>query len=311
MSKYTTAQGIRYEGQDLTGLTAHTAVEYMLACIPVLRQFHNIQAKTQRKLVVATAIVLRQFEEMEDDPIDSSQITSKELVDGGHHETQVNFLDIINTIVRASYDEGKVDHHDLLDVAYWICLRQEVYSAFTQKRTPQMLLAPEHWIDAATVDKTVMHAAQVAKWLFEDRSVDEWSTWPNFLVNVSIKTDVIRSSERATNNTRAEHLMSNTVRANTKTPFEQGEWGGFSYDLVWVRSGCYWCSTRFNCENGLDIRRTGPCCFTRPPGTSKSGGQSTRHRPRIVRRGYTPAVLPTSSCQCDHGHPAVWRFLHG
>ncbi|KAF3053336.1 hypothetical protein E8E11_011172 [Didymella keratinophila] len=90
-------------------------------------------------------------------------------------QTKVNFLDIINAVIRNSYDEANIGRHEFLDVAYWICLRQEVYSAFTQKRTPRMLLAPEQWHNATTVNKTVMHAAQVAKWLFEGGQSTEWS----------------------------------------------------------------------------------------------------------------------------------------
>jgi hypothetical protein len=149
----------------------------MLVCIPALRQFHESQDKEHRKLIVATAIVLRQFEEMEDEGNESSQDGFLDYNHDNHRQARVNFLDIINTIIRSSYDEGSFDRHELLDVAYWICLRQEVYSAFTQKRTPQMLLAPEQWANAATVNKMVMHAAQVAKWLFDDQSVEEWSTY--------------------------------------------------------------------------------------------------------------------------------------
>jgi hypothetical protein len=175
MSEYATSEGIRYEGQHLTSLTADSAVEYMLACIPALREFHKVHDKENRELIVATAIVLRQFEEMEDEKDVLSQPEFTEHGNDTQPQAQVNFLDIINAIIRSSYDEGNFDRHELLDVAYWICLRQEVYSAFTQKRTPRMLLAPEQWTDAVTVNKMVMHTAQVAKWLFDDRSIVEWS----------------------------------------------------------------------------------------------------------------------------------------
>jgi hypothetical protein len=175
VSKYVTPDGIEYEGQSLMGLTSHAAVEYMLACIPALRGFHGIQDKEHRKLIVATAIVLRQFEEMEDESDVSSQIDFVEHSGETNHQARVNFLDIINSIIRSSHDEGNFNRNELLDVAYWICLRQEVYSAFTQKRSPRTLLAPEQWTNAAAVNKMVMHAAQVAKWLFDDQTLEEWS----------------------------------------------------------------------------------------------------------------------------------------
>ncbi|XPS74037.1 hypothetical protein M3J09_006163 [Ascochyta lentis] len=174
LARYTTLEGYQYEGQHLAGLTVHSAVEYMLACIPALKEFHRIQDKEHRKLIVATAIILRQFEEIEDES-DSCQPT---IADGNgevHPQVRVNFLDIINATIRSSHDEGIFDRHELLDVAYWICLRQEVYSAFTEKRSPQMLLAPEQWTSAATANKMVMHTAQVAKWLFSEQEIGEWS----------------------------------------------------------------------------------------------------------------------------------------
>lgn len=176
MTRYVTTNGFQYDGQPLKGLTAYTAMEYMLACIPALRDFHMITDKEHRKLIVATAIVLRQFEEMEDEN-DPSVLAVPDSNSGGDCRVQVNFLDIINAIIRSSRDEGNFDRHEFLDVAYWICLRQEVYFAFTQKRSPQMLLAPEQWTNAAAVNKMVMHAAQAAKWLFGDGSLDEWSTY--------------------------------------------------------------------------------------------------------------------------------------
>lgn len=166
---------VKYNGQSLEGLTADTCVEYMLRCIPALRGFHEVRDKAHRNLIVATAIVLRQYEEMEEEvgnALVDSEGTPTSMAAGT--TMQVNFLDIINAIIRDSHSEGNFHRHELLDVAYWICLRQEVYSAFTQKRMPRMLLAPEQWADASTVNKTVMHAAQVAKWLFEDRSSGEW-----------------------------------------------------------------------------------------------------------------------------------------
>lgn len=165
---------IQYEGELLPNLDAHSSVEYMLACIPALRSFHETNDIMRKKLIVATAIVLRQFEEMENEE-DCSHITDTTQIDNEvRRQSQVNFLDIINTIIRDSHNKGDFNHQGFLDVAYWICLRQEVYSAFTQKRVPQMLLAPEQWASAAPVNKMVMHAAQVAKWLSEDRNLEEW-----------------------------------------------------------------------------------------------------------------------------------------
>lgn len=149
-------------------------MENMLACIPALRSFHQTQDKEHQELIVATAIILRQFEEMEDDEENSSFTTPEPTSPNTPNSERVNFLDIINTVIRSSHLEETFDPQGLSNAAYWISLRQEVYYAFRRGRSPQMLLAPEQWVHAAPANKTVMHAAQVAKWLFEYRSEQEW-----------------------------------------------------------------------------------------------------------------------------------------
>ena len=176
--EYQTPQGILYRGHLLHDVTQHYATEHMLACIPALRDFHQIQDKEHRELIVATAIILRQFEEMEEDEDDIVDAVSPTDVNVTTQSTRVNFLNIINAVIRSSYSEGNFDRQGLFDVAYWISLRQEVYYGLTRRRSPKMLLAPEQWSHAATVNKTVMHAAQVSKWLHGSRSKQEWRKSP-------------------------------------------------------------------------------------------------------------------------------------
>ena len=177
LPEYRTPQGILYHGQILPNITSNTAVEYMLECIPALREFHDIQDEERREHIIATAVILRQFEEMEmeeeEDDINYSSGTDGNNVDNHTHE-RVNFLAIENAVVRSSHLEGVFHRQGLLNAAYWIALRQEVYYSFTRKHSPQMLLAPALWLGASTVNKMVMHAAQVAKWLWDDNSEHEW-----------------------------------------------------------------------------------------------------------------------------------------
>ncbi|KAJ4341539.1 hypothetical protein N0V95_007185 [Ascochyta clinopodiicola] len=105
MAQYKTLKGYQYEGQDLTGLTCHSAVKYMLACIPALREFHGFQDKERKELIVATAVILRQYEEIEDES-DPYQPTIEDDNRGVRTQVRVNFLDIINSIIRNSLNEG-------------------------------------------------------------------------------------------------------------------------------------------------------------------------------------------------------------
>lgn len=55
-----------YHGQPLPGLGEHAAVEYMLRCIPALRQFDGATtADDYRGSIMATAVILRQLEEID------------------------------------------------------------------------------------------------------------------------------------------------------------------------------------------------------------------------------------------------------
>lgn len=89
---------------------------------------------------------------------------------------RVNFLAIINAVVRSSQPQSLVDdgQASLFHAAYWMAVRQEVFYAFIRRQTPQMWLEKSAWDAASLVNKTVMHASQVAKWLWEDKSEDEW-----------------------------------------------------------------------------------------------------------------------------------------
>ncbi|KAL3426594.1 ArcA-like protein [Phlyctema vagabunda] len=176
LPKYRTSQGVLYCGQLLPNVTSSSAVEYMLTCIPALREFHDTQDEEHREYIMATAVILRQFEEMEDDEDDINLSESLEGPDTpAYPQNRGNFLAIINTVVRSSYSEDLFRRQGLFSAAYWIALRQEVYYAFTRGQSPQMILLPSTlWQDATIVNKMIMHTAQVAKWFRTDKSEQEW-----------------------------------------------------------------------------------------------------------------------------------------
>jgi hypothetical protein len=87
---------------------------------------------------------------------------------------RVNFLAIINAVLRSSNSADLVKRLDLLDASYWIALRQEVYYALRRGYSPQMMEPPVAWDDISAQNKLVIHASQVAKWLYDDRSEAEW-----------------------------------------------------------------------------------------------------------------------------------------
>ncbi|KAH7157326.1 hypothetical protein B0J13DRAFT_541523 [Dactylonectria estremocensis] len=171
-----TSKGIVYHGQLLPNLTPNTAVEYMLKCIPVLKEFHETRDEETRELIVTTAVILRQFEEMEDEDDEESGLDDS---GGGEYNStpiygRVNFLAILNAVLRSSNSADLVQRLDLLNASYWIALRQEVYFALRKGYAPQMVEPPVEWADISPENKLVIHTSQVAKWRFDGRSETEW-----------------------------------------------------------------------------------------------------------------------------------------
>ncbi|KAI5459599.1 hypothetical protein BGZ63DRAFT_254965 [Mariannaea sp. PMI_226] len=169
-----TPDGILYQGQLLPNLTPDTAVEYMLKCIPVLKEFHETRDEETRELIVTTAVILRQFEEMDHDEDEDEESTSTDPVNSTPIYGRVNFLAILNAVLRSSNSADLVKRLDLLEASYWIALRQEVYYALRRGYSPQMMEPPVDWADISPENKLVLHTSQVAKWLYDDKSETEW-----------------------------------------------------------------------------------------------------------------------------------------
>ncbi|KAM5346140.1 hypothetical protein ACJ41O_009145 [Fusarium nematophilum] len=165
--KFRTPQGVVYRSQSLPDLSPGTAVEYMLKCIPVLKEFHGTRDGETRELIVTTAVILRQFEEMDDEEDEDSG------TDAPVYE-RVNFLAILNAVLRSLSSDDLVHRRELLNASYWIALRQEVYYALRRGYSPQMVEPPGDWADISPANKLIFHTSQVTRWLFEGRSESGW-----------------------------------------------------------------------------------------------------------------------------------------
>ena len=155
-----------YHGQLLPGLDEHAAVEYMLKCIPALRQFHDVQDDEYRDSIIATAVILRQLEEIdhEDEALENHQPMQK----------PANFLAIIDAVLRSLPSQAVFGQRSLMQAAYWMALRQEIFNSFTRRESPQLMLPPEFWHSASSANKVVMHLVQISKWHWADGSEQEW-----------------------------------------------------------------------------------------------------------------------------------------
>lgn len=145
----------------------------MLKCIPAFRRFHENEDDDFRESIIATAVILRQLEEIddEDEEDDDYHMTGD---DEYLHEKQINFMPIINAVLRDPASQAMFGHRSLIQAAYWFALRQEIYHSFTRRKPPQLDLPPEYWQGASNVNKTVMHTVQVAKWHWGRGTDDEF-----------------------------------------------------------------------------------------------------------------------------------------
>ncbi|KAF5566174.1 hypothetical protein FNAPI_1291 [Fusarium napiforme] len=169
LPKYKTPQGILYQGQLLPKLTPHDAVEYTLKCIPALRDFHLIQDDEKLESIIATAVILRQLEEIDDEEDQEQERNQRR-----NAKPQVNFLAIIDAVLRSPPSRTLFGRRSLIQAAYWMAVRQELYHSFTKRHPPKMVLDPEYGHGASKANKIVLHTAQVAKWRWADGSEQEW-----------------------------------------------------------------------------------------------------------------------------------------
>lgn len=176
LPQYKTPRGIVYRGQLLPNLSPHTAVEYMLRCIPALRHFHDAEDDGYRDSIIATAVILRQLEEIDDDDDHDEEAGGRDVNGDGPMQTQVNFLPIIDTVLRSPLSQSGFAKRSLIQAAYWMALRQEIYHSFMRAQPPQMILTADYWQGASRANKAVMHTVQVAKWRFGSTPEEEWGT---------------------------------------------------------------------------------------------------------------------------------------
>ncbi|KAI6778574.1 uncharacterized protein J7T54_003325 [Emericellopsis cladophorae] len=177
MPQYQTKQGIVYQGQHLPDLDRHTAVEYMLQCIPALRRFHDTEDDEYRDSIIATAVILRQLEEIDDEDDGDDHVSHLHFLESAPTKPQINFLPIIDAVLRSPPSQSLFGRRGLIRAAYWMALRQEIYHSFTRRQAPQMILAADYWPSASSANKAVMHTVQVVKWRWGNGSEQEWSTF--------------------------------------------------------------------------------------------------------------------------------------
>ncbi|KAG4284453.1 hypothetical protein FPRO06_08832 [Fusarium proliferatum] len=139
---------------------------YNSAVLTVLKDFHTTQDGETRELIVTTAVILRHFEELDDEDEDPALDTRP--------DEGVNFLAILNAVLRSLTSDDLANRRELLIASYWVALRQEVYYALREGYPAQMVDPPAEWSDISPANRIVFHTSQVTKWLFGNKSESGW-----------------------------------------------------------------------------------------------------------------------------------------
>ena len=239
---------ILYHGQALPHLDEHAAVEYMLRCIPALRQFDDARAADAdyRDSIIATAVILRQLEEIDHEADDGGASGGGDGGGGGgareHQQRQqrqrpVNFLAIIDAVLRSLPSRDAFRQRSVMQAAYWMALRQEIFNSFTRREAPQLMLPAEFWHSASRANKVVMHLVQCAKWHWGDGSDHEWSAFSSSSYPWTIRDRKTVANKRnsavdeAAGAARARHLA--RVPAPMSKVGRQDQGRNLPHHLVW------------------------------------------------------------------------------
>ncbi|KAH8693255.1 hypothetical protein BGW36DRAFT_437195 [Talaromyces proteolyticus] len=166
LPQYRTPHGILYREQLLPNLKKSSALEYMLKCIPDLTEFPKIQDPVHQENIMAATVILRQYEEMEED-VDEGDIDTEI-----HSYKRVNFLAITQTIID-SMSTSPLDC-SLANACYWITVRQETYYALIRETVPHLRFDSDRWRNASIADNMIMFAGQVATWRWTQKSPEKW-----------------------------------------------------------------------------------------------------------------------------------------
>jgi hypothetical protein len=146
----------------------------MLECIPDLIEYPKIEDPVEQENIMAATVILRQYEEIEEDVDDDRDPEGGNIHTETHHHSfeRVNFLGITQTIIDAM--STSLIRSSLAHACYWITIRQETYYALTRETVPHLRFDSDRWPNASIADDMILFAGQVAKWRWTGKSSEHW-----------------------------------------------------------------------------------------------------------------------------------------
>lgn len=133
---------------------------------------------------MAAAVILRQYEEMEEETDEGRGRIEAEYYD----DERVNFLAVTQRIID-SMIASPLDHHSLATAAYWIVIRQEIYYALTRETVPHLRFDSDRWRNASIANNLIMFAGKVALWRWGQKRPEEWGK--HLDIHIGARSDMV------------------------------------------------------------------------------------------------------------------------
>lgn len=173
LPQYKTPEGISFHGLPLSDLSPSVAVECLLKCIPSLRGIHEVQGSERLESLVAIAVILRQLEEIEGggDEV-ATRICMEERTDRLSQQ-EPSFLLVTNAVFEIAFLRDLFNQPSLVQAAYWMALRQEIYHSFTRSSRLKVEIPLKFLGSVSDANEIVLHTARVASWRWGDAADSE------------------------------------------------------------------------------------------------------------------------------------------
>jgi hypothetical protein len=216
----------------------------MLKCIPDLTEFPRIQDPVEQENIMAATVILRQYEEIEEDVDDGRDPEGGNIHTETHHNSfeRVNFLGITQTIIDAM--SMSPIRSSRARACYWITIRQETYYALTRETVPHLRFDSDRWPNASIADDMILFAGQVATWRWTGKNSEQWCEYdPSIYSSFSwILTKMVTSGRLKAQEQLLLHNSSDELKPllNLKAKKSKGEvfptiWYSFDVQITAIQ----------------------------------------------------------------------------
>ena len=139
-----------------------------------MRRFDDSLEDEELESIIVVAVLLRQVEQLDRDsnPADRCLQSSHRLVTENSSGADT-FLPVINGILQSSHFRALFQHSGLVQAAYLLVLRQEMYYSMASRRCPT-ITSSKCSPDTSFIHEVTLHVIQVLQLFWSEPSEAEW-----------------------------------------------------------------------------------------------------------------------------------------